>query len=204
MFKTLIFQGVQYEAAQIFILSQVCRVKAHAPAQPAPYINGDKKEVNAVRQHTAGQRLRGFRQAQHVGNGNVPGTNGNRQTYFRVVAGKRGGRKGNTGGLPGRFRLNVFHYAMPVNHKWLKRTQLAIDDARMLKLVKVAAYPWHAGQCAAHDSWALPAANHNSITVVVQLTNRAFFEFRKECHGDMALILQSAALASLSHVLGSE
>src|SRR6185312_1638650 len=183
MFKALIFQGIQYEAAQIFIFSQACRAKAHAPAQSAPYINGDKKEVRAVRQHTATQRLRGFRQTQHVGNGNVPGTNSNWQTYFRIVAGKGARRKGNAGGLPGRFRLNVFHYAMPVNHKWLKRMQLAISDARMLKLAKLAAYPWHAWQCAAHDSCALPAANHNSITVVVQLTNRAFFQFRKECHG---------------------
>src|SRR5689334_12485481 len=160
----------------MFVLMQSSRLQTHAPAQPAPYINGDKKEVNATRQHTARQRLCCFRQIQQVRNSDVSRTNRNRQTYFRVVARMWVSRKRNAGRLPGRSRLNIFHYAMPVNHKRLKRTQLAIVNARMLKLVKLAAYPGHARQCAAHYSWTLPAANHDPIMVVVQLTNRAFFQ----------------------------
>src|SRR5581483_686670 len=151
-----------------------------------PYIYSDKKELSALRQYSAWQRLCGFRQTQQARDGDISGTNGNGQTYCRVIAGSGRSRKRSAGGLPGCSRLNIFHYAMPVNHKRFKGTQLAIGNARMLKLAELAAHSWHAWQRTAHYSCTLPAANHNSITVIIQLPNRAFFKLRKECHGNIA------------------
>src|SRR6266700_5234544 len=137
-------------------------------------------------------------------NSHVSGPNGYWHTHFRVFRWRWGLRQRNAGGLPGRSRLYIFHHLVPVNYEWLKRTQLAIGDARMLELAELVADPWHPRQSAAHYANALPATHHNSITVVIQLAYRAFFQFGTECHCNVTRIHQNAAFASARRVLGRE
>src|SRR6185437_17116972 len=138
------------------------------------------------------QRRRGFRQAQSFMQCQITGSAQDGFAYCTVLPCWSGRRRWNSRRLPRRARFYVLHDSMAMNHVWFPRQQLAVGKSRMAEQPELAPNTGHSWQRSAHHAWTLSAAHNDSVAVIVQLAHSAFFEFREEGHGDVAVIHKRA------------
>ena len=85
---------------------------------------------------------------------------------------------------------------MAIDDKRLEGHELAVFSSGVLELLPVIADPRHSRQRAAHPRRPLPAAHHDAVRVVIELSDRTLFKRGKERDRDVALVDQPDALVA--------